>query len=76
MLGHFGADVQRAFTVARRADVAIAERVGSFALLRNRDLRRDFKSLRIGISAEVEEPEEPMMVSELPFGLDLSRAPI
>ena len=32
MLGHFGADVQRAFTVARRADVAIAERVGSLAL--------------------------------------------
>ena len=26
------AGVQRAFTVARRADVAVAERVGSFAL--------------------------------------------
>ena len=76
MLGHFGADVQRAFTVARRADVAVAERVGSFALLRGRDMQRDVNSLRIGISAEVEEPEEPMMVSELPLGLDVSRAPI
>ena len=76
MLGHFGADVQRVFNVGRRADVAIAERVGSFALLRGRDMQRDFKSLRIGIRAEVEEPEEPMMVSELPLGLDVSRAPI
>ena len=73
MLGHFGAGVQRAFTVARRADVAIAERVWSFALLRGRDMQRDVISLRIDISAEA---EEPMLVSELPLGLDMSRAPI
>ena len=38
-------------------------------------MQRDVKSLRIGNSAEVEEPEEPILMSELPLGLDVSRAP-
>ena len=92
MLGHFGAGVQRAFTVGpshvAQMSLSLSE-LGALHsvctaeclrrsrwLLRVIDMQRDVKSLRIGISAEVEEPEEPMMVSELPLGLDLSKAPI